>query len=457
MGNYTITDNTIQTSNGVGGITLGIFGADGADPPSFVTREWLFANTGILTTPSGLSVTSGNVSATGAVLSGNATVGNLHVSRNIYAQAISTSAGITGYAITSNNTITATGNATVGGILTDNYYFANGDPFISSNYNDSSVVNLLSDFGSNSISTTGNITASNFEGNITTTGNITAANFEGNITITGNVTGTSANVELVAGEYTWAFDNTGNLSLPGNTFAVNYANGSVVSLSGGGGIADIISDTTPQLGGNLDLNQFEINGLGNINISGFMRLTGSGNELLLSQNSISTGSSNSDLILTPSDANVWIQMPSTTNEESSGLQISHENENTGLIELKSGQSYTRWYANAVLEVNGNINSGNISAENATVTNLIGNDISLSGNITGSSANVTITANSFVTTFDTAGTATFPGAVQLAVYANTTVRDASISNPVPGMMIYVTGTGMQVRGDTQWNTISGSGT
>ncbi len=48
-------------------------------------------------------------------------------------------------------------------------------------------------------------------------------------------------------------------------------------------------------------------------------------------------------------------------------------------------------------------------------------------------------------------------MQLAVYANATVRDAAITSPAPGMMIYVTGTGMQVRGATSWNTIAGSGT
>ena len=50
-----------------------------------------------------------------------------------------------------------------------------------------------------------------------------------------------------------------------------------------------------------------------------------------------------------------------------------------------------------------------------------------------------------------------GPIQMAVYANATVRDAAISSPAPGMMIYVTGTGMQVRGATQWNTVTGTGT
>ena len=65
--------------------------------------------------------------------------------------------------------------------------------------------------------------------NISTTGNITAGNLIGNISITGNVTGTSPNVTLVAGAYSWTFNNTGNLTLPGNTFAVNYANNTPVS------------------------------------------------------------------------------------------------------------------------------------------------------------------------------------------------------------------------------------
>ena len=44
-------------------------------------------------------------------------------------------------------------------------------------------------------------------------GNVTANNFSGNISITGNVTGTSPNVTLVAGSYSWTFDG-GTLTLP---------------------------------------------------------------------------------------------------------------------------------------------------------------------------------------------------------------------------------------------------
>ena len=51
-------------------------------------------------------------------------------------------------------------------------------------------------------------------GAITATGNVTAQNFTGNINITGNVTGTSANVTLVAGSYSYVFDNVGELTMP---------------------------------------------------------------------------------------------------------------------------------------------------------------------------------------------------------------------------------------------------
>lgn len=46
---------------------------------------------------------------------------------------------------------------------------------------------------------------------------------------------------------------------------------------------------------------------------------------------------------------------------------------------------------------------------------------------------------------------------LTVYTNTAERDSAIPTPTAGMIVYVTGVGMQVRGATSWNTIAGSGT
>jgi hypothetical protein len=65
-------------------------------------------------------------------------------------------------------------------------------------------------------------------------------------------------------------------------------------------------------------------------------------------------------------------------------------------------------------------------------------LSATGNITGNNIN---TSTSF----------------GLPVFANATVRDNTISSPQPGMMIFVTGTGLQVRGATAWNTVTGTAT
>jgi hypothetical protein len=53
------------------------------------------------------------------------------------------------------------------------------------------------------------------------------------------------------------------------------AGGNAVQGTGGGsgGLADIVNDTTPQLGGNLDLNSYDITGTGDINITGGINAT----------------------------------------------------------------------------------------------------------------------------------------------------------------------------------------
>jgi hypothetical protein len=128
---------------------------------------------------------------------------------------------------------------------------------VAGNYSNSNVATLLSSFGSNTILTTGNVSAGNIltsdqvvasgviqsgtglttggylsvdgtadlhnttvTGNISATGNVTANNFSGNISITGNVTGTSPNVTLVAGAYSTTFDNTGNTTFANGTVSL---------------------------------------------------------------------------------------------------------------------------------------------------------------------------------------------------------------------------------------------
>ena len=94
---------------------------------------------------------------------------------------------------------------------------------------------------------------------------------------------------------------------------------------------------------------------------------------------------------------------------------------------------------------------------------LANSLSISGTLTVNQ--ITSDDSSFVTIEDgldvngdvTADSVAVSGYFGLPVYANTTVRDSSITSAQPGMMIFVTGTGMQVRGATAWNTVAGTAT
>ena len=91
-----------------------------------------------------------------------------------------------------------------------------------------------------------NIIATQYGNSVGTTasysGNVTAAYFTGNgVGLTGitynqigNIYGSSSNVTLQAGSYSWTFDNTGNLVIP-TTSNIVYANGTVFSSGTGGG------------------------------------------------------------------------------------------------------------------------------------------------------------------------------------------------------------------------------
>lgn len=79
----------------------------------------------------------------------------------------------------------------------------------------------------------------------------------------------------------------GEIGIETDTRKIKFGDGTTVwnSLSyssggSGGGISNIIEDTTPQLGGNLDLNNYNITGVGNINILG---------DITISQNIIASG------------------------------------------------------------------------------------------------------------------------------------------------------------------------
>jgi hypothetical protein len=63
-------------------------------------------------------------------------------------------------------------------------------------------------------------------------------------------------------------------SLTAGTNVTIAADGTISATGGTSGIAHVVDDTTPQLGGNLDLNSHDITGTGNLNFTGSVTLSG---------------------------------------------------------------------------------------------------------------------------------------------------------------------------------------
>jgi hypothetical protein len=91
-------------------------------------------------------------------------------------------------------TLGTTGNITAAGILTDGYYYANGTPVTfggGGTYGDSNVNTLLASWGSNTLSTTGNVSVGNLNmtGRVFDTSGVFQVNAAGNIVLvpTGSV------------------------------------------------------------------------------------------------------------------------------------------------------------------------------------------------------------------------------------------------------------------------------
>lgn len=183
----------------------------------------MFANVAnVSTLTSTGSITGANVFATNITLSGTGTAVNASGGNILTNQVTGTqfnflsglyTVNLNASGATANYTINLPANAGSNGqVLTTNGSGALSWATPASTYGNANVATFLANYGSNTISTTGNITA---------------GNLVGNISITGNVTGTSSNVNLVAGSYTWTFDNTGQLTVP----AVGGSEGGQIDLA----------------------------------------------------------------------------------------------------------------------------------------------------------------------------------------------------------------------------------
>lgn len=229
------------------------------------------------------------------------------------------------------------------------------------------------------------------------------------------------------GSNTWTFDYTGNLTLPGNTFAVNYANGTPVSIGGGspaGSNNEIQFNDNGAFAasGNLSFTDTIIGGIfeiGNeLNLSGNGTIgTASGNLLLQPAANIILQASSSNLIF---DINGNLTLPGNTFSVNyaNGTQVSL----TPSLLANTGNASTAKFT--LLEDN-TLLSGNVSSpQNFKVNDAYTPDIDLR-NASGTGmftqgANLTVrTAGTYNWGFTSTGNLTLPGNTFAVNYANGT--------------------------------------
>lgn len=250
--NFNTTNQVTSTTNYPSGNTGEIQYNSGAN--SFASDAYFTYTNSNVVTP-GIR-TDGYFYSNGAPFTagGNAAIGNFVFSGDVMTisdanQVMSITGNGTGnIRVTSNGNIWTFNN--VGNLIlpsnTSSINYANGSPYGSgSNYSNSNVSSFLAAFGSNVVSTTGNITGNFFIGNgslltgvvssygnanvvanlaalgsnpVSTTGNITAATINANLyTAPGNVTVTANTGN------TWTFATSGNLVFPSGMIIQNQS------------------------------------------------------------------------------------------------------------------------------------------------------------------------------------------------------------------------------------------
>lgn len=281
----------------------------------------------------------------------------------------------------------------------------------------------------------------------------------------------SGNVQLAAGigdakivtnslgsSKTWTFGTDGNLTLPGNVTAINYANGSPVSFSGGSNYSNVqVATYLPTYTGTLAGGTLNLAGQDGTTVADFqtgaatnqiitlssdytfsikagdgagnrghlvlesgrnsrVKINGNGSNVL-----ITAGNGTQSSTWTFANSGVLTFPDGTTQSTAGGAGSNYGNVNVKAYTESMGfQNYGNSNVTAYLNATGynlysNVNvaaylstatintTGNITAQNLT------GNISITGNVTGTSANVTLQAGAYTSVFDNQGNVRLPTA------------------------------------------------
>lgn len=259
--------------------------------------------------------------------------------------------------ITGGNLLTA-GNVSATGNVSGNYFVGNGAFLtgVAASYGNSNVATFLAAFGSNTVTTTGNITSGNSRtaGNVTFTANTGALVFNNTAYISGNANSVGRDGSIVLQPYTGA----------GSTFPGVVIGGAGRLLAPNGSVHQVFnaSDVTFNVAVKA--------------ITGTVSTSTATGALQVSGGAGVTGNINAGNVYT------------------AGLASVTGNTTTGNL-LTAG----------LVSATGNITTaGNFVGNGAALTNVT---VSVAGNVVGTQPNVSLVAGSYTYTFDNAGIVTLP--------------------------------------------------
>ena len=326
--------------------------------------------------------------------------------------------------------------------------------------------------GINNIVTVGSATTIE-DGGINVTGVVTATSFDGNLATT-NLTGTISNDQLAGSINNSKLDNS-SISFGGVTLelgqadptpafnlvhAFNYPFENISGIT-----TEIVGDTTPQLGGDLDVNGNDITGTGNINLTGDATFSGNVSiagtltyedvtnvdsiGLITARNGVridNGGLSVTGVSTFNNDIYVNTIRRRTDNSTNTKIQL-----NAGQIKLFAGNGSTpKLSLNGTVAittnttVSGVLTANSFSGDGSTLSGVV-TSIVAGGNInvTSSSGIVTISANTTQMVSDTLETTTLTvtGVTTLGGDVNVNgdiVTDVNVSGLVSATSLVVTG-------------------